>query len=90
MNAPKTDKWTQLKTALENPKYEWRTVRGLIRETGLDESELLAEMKAHEGQIIRSSIPNKRGEDLFTTRDHYRKKASIWERLNSSIQMKVR
>jgi hypothetical protein len=90
MDTPATDKWTKLKTALENPKYEWRTLRGLVREAGLDESELLAEMKLHEDEIIRSSIPSKSGEDLFTTRDHYRKKASFWDRLTSSVQMKVR
>ena len=90
MNTPDTDKWNQIKAALENPKYEWRTLRGVARETSLSESELLAQFKDHEDQVIRSSIPNKDGEDLFTTRDHYRKTASVWDRLTSSIQMKVR
>src|SRR4051812_41944025 len=31
-----SDSWRRVKAALENPRYKWRTVEGIVKETGVD------------------------------------------------------
>jgi hypothetical protein len=81
--------WPIVQSALENDRYKWRTVEGLVKETGLDAVTIVGSMSANDAVVLRSSIPDKTGRDLFTTKDHYKEKSSYWERLQSVITNKV-
>jgi len=58
----------------------------LVQETGLEEDEILKELYAHSDFIIKSSKTSDKGEDLYTTRAHYRQKTSPWKKILSSIK----
>lgn len=81
--------WPVVLSALENPKFKWRTLEGIVKDTGLDVSTVTANISSNAQVIIKSSIPDPKGNDLFTTREHYREKSSIFERLQSAITNKV-
>ncbi len=79
--------------ALENPNYDWRTVEGLSRETGLDErtvAGVIRGLTAFSDQIVQSAVPDKRGRALFTTRRHYHRGQSFFNRLLSAMSDRVR
>src|SRR5687767_11514078 len=59
--------------ALENDKYRWRTLSGLVAETGLPIEKVLDVLARNRGQIVKSALPSVDGDDLYTTRDHFRK-----------------
>lgn len=62
--------------ALEHPKYEWRTIRGVKIDTELDEQDIARIIwgLGESGIVIQSSVDNQNGEALYTTRKHHRKK----------------
>jgi hypothetical protein len=67
--------------ALENPKYKWRTISGIAKEVGLSLETVHEVIAENKDQIVRSSVPSADGEALYTTRDHYRRSASITDKL---------
>lgn len=71
--------------ALRNPKYLWRTVRGIEKETGLAAEQIEAILISDDG-TIRSSSKNEKGERLYASRDAYRKKVSPLRRLSSVLR----
>ena len=76
----------QVITALENPKYKWRTVQGVAKETGLSKAVVESVIKKNtQGEIIQSPIFSVKGDQLYTTRKHYRNKASPFERLHAAF-----
>ena len=58
--------------ALANPRYSWRTVDGVGRETGLDSVQVLRIIEGMPDLVMRSRIPDAQGRALYTTRAHYR------------------
>jgi hypothetical protein len=85
-----SDEWTKIRYALENPNYKWRTIEGIAQETAYPVITVLSSLSAHSHEIIRSTIPSTEGRDLFTTKNHYFKTSSLWNRLESAITNKVR
>ena len=61
----------QVIKALENPDFQWRTLDGISRETGLSQIEILQVFQEIEGQLLRSAEPDKHGKTVYTTRRHY-------------------
>ncbi len=57
--------------ALEDPRYDWRTVEGMAQETGVSEAVVMESLKRLADKVIESSTPDERGRSLFTTRRHY-------------------
>lgn len=82
--------WAAVRSALENPKYKWRTVEGISKETNLDAVAVVGSLSANASAVVKSTIRDKDGRDLFSTKEHYREKSNIWERLESAITNKVR
>ena len=78
-----TQEEEQVFKALENPKYEWRTIDGIVKETGLSEDEVIKIIKKFDGLIIKSSIPSIDGKSLFTTRSKFRKKQPVFKQVYS-------
>lgn len=67
--------------SLENPKYLWRTIDGISKEAKADPNVVLKIIEAFQDEIIESSSLSEEGERLYTTRRHYRHKASPVRRL---------
>jgi hypothetical protein len=75
--------------ALEDPNYEWRTVEGVAEQTGLAASSVRQILDELNGEIIRSSIPDESGRNLYTTRKHYRQTQGLGTRILSALSDKV-
>ena len=67
--------------ALENTNFRWRTVPGVAKETDLSEETVRNLLASLGDSVIRSAVPSAKGNDLFTTRRHYRATASVGEKL---------
>lgn len=74
-------------SALENPKFDWRTIRGIARETGLSEDQVEDTLSDMPNIVVRSSDEN--GKPLFTTRRHYDQHESLGRKFLSAIADKV-
>jgi dihydroorotate dehydrogenase (NAD+) catalytic subunit len=73
----------RLLRALSSPKFEWRTIRGLTKETGLSakQVEVLMGRLSDNDKIVKSSNVSSEGLALFTSREHFRQKGSIFEKV---------
>ncbi len=60
--------------ALEDDRYDWRTVRALARESNLTEDEVGKILADHPVLVRKSSVPSGNGEDLFTLQSRFFKK----------------
>ncbi len=83
---PTDDETKLVLDALENPKYTWRTIRGISTETGLNPEIVKSNISANSDVIIKSSSHNQKGEELFATREKYRDKVSPLTRLGSALK----
>ena len=72
--------------ALENGKYDWRTIDGIIRETELSFNDVFSVLKKLdvEGKLVQARNPDENGRDLFTTREYYNKTRSLIDKIKSS------
>ncbi|MFK3862822.1 hypothetical protein [Pseudoalteromonas rhizosphaerae] len=75
-----------LRKAFENNKYEWRTIRGVSKETGLKEDDVRNYIKSHGDEVVKSSARNAEGETLYTSRKSYRERSSLGMRLSSILR----
>ena len=74
--------------ALEDARFKWRTISGIATDAHLSEREVwqaLEELR-RAGIVIRSAIQSEKGEDLYTTRQHYKQFASLSERLSAVLK----
>lgn len=76
--------------ALENPNYEWRTIDGISKETGLSPERVKEILTATAEQIIHSSVPDEQGRPLYTTRRHYRNKTGLLKRSISVLADRIK
>lgn len=84
-----SDEWENIRQALENPNFKWRTLEGVAKETGYDFTTLVSSLSTHDNLVVKSTIPSTTGQELYTTRHHYLKKSTLWERFESAITNKV-
>lgn len=86
------DKGRQVVRALENPKYDWRTIDGIAEETGIDSYQVsqILRFLPSAVDIVKSSIPDKQGRQLFTTRNHYNKTQNFASRFLSAFSDRIR
>jgi len=84
-----SDEWEKIKRALENPNYKWRTLEGIAKETKSPVVTITSTFAAHADEVLKSAIPSTDGRELYTTRDHYRQRSTLWDRLESVITNKV-
>ena len=75
-------------TALKNPKYEWRTVRGIAKETSLDVAKVMEVLTAlKDGYlVVKSSVPSKEGLELITSREKFRAAANVGIKILGSLR----
>jgi hypothetical protein len=75
--------------ALEDERYDWRTIDGLSEQTGIPETKVKEVLASLEQVIVRSSIPDDSGRDLYTTRRHYRQTHGVGARFLSALSGRV-
>lgn len=76
--------------ALEDDRYVWRTIEGIVKDTGLSETTVEnAVLWDDQVDSITASYPDKDGRTLFTTRRHYQKKRSFGWRVLGAIAGKM-
>jgi hypothetical protein len=73
--------------ALNNPRYEWRTVPGIARETNLKVEEVMAILArlGNANRVAKSKATTPEGLELFALREKIREKGSITERLLGAL-----
>lgn len=79
--------------ALENPKYNWRTIDGIAQETGIEPyqvANILRFLPSAGIDLVQSSVPDKQGRALYTTRPHYIKSQNFANRLLSAFSDRIR
>ncbi len=87
MSEPVTDSAVSaVLAALAKPEFKWRTIGGVVKDTGLAHDVVLKVIGLTADKIIKSSVPSSEGQELYTTREHFREKASVGERLLSAIK----
>jgi hypothetical protein len=81
------DTRTLVVQALEDPRYDWRTLDGLVRATRISENDILALLNSMRDQIVRATTAD--GRTVFTTRNHYEKTHGFGDKLLSALADKV-
>ena len=71
----------QIMAALEDPRWDWRTLDGISRETGIPPEEIRGFLSHSGRMVVRSVARDRQGRALFTSRKRYRESHSLMERL---------
>ncbi len=71
--------------ALQNPEYDWRTVDGIVQETGLSAEVVQQFLDTATDEVVQSTTPDARGHALYTTRDHFKSRKNILNRVLSVL-----
>ena len=79
----------QIFEALNNPKYKWRTIRGIADETGLPFETIYNYIYKYRKEIVESEVPTSDGQPLFTTPENWYKQATWLEKLRAIIVNKT-
>jgi predicted ArsR family transcriptional regulator len=75
--------------ALEDSRYEWRTTEGVAKEVGITPAQVRETLEDLKEEIVRSSVPDESGRDLYTTRRHYRQTHGLGSRILNALSDKV-
>ena len=59
--------WAGVRSALENPEFLWRTVKGLAKESGLDHKQVGDLLVRHRAEVVRRE--GKSGQSRYASRD---------------------
>ncbi len=76
--------------ALESDRYKWRTVKGIAKEIGVNEEQVIAVIEQNIDDIVQSSVSSNNGEDLYTTRDHFREYSSAFDKVIGAFKGRLR
>lgn len=79
----------QIIRALEDDRYEWRTVDGVGEQIGIPAAQVQEILESLKQEIVRSSIPDESGRSLYTTRKHYRDTHGLGSRFLDALSDKV-
>ena len=73
--------------ALEDKRYDWRTIKGLVKDTGAVESEIVSILNSLSDRIVRTQDAD--GRSLFTTREHYNQTHSLGDKILSALADRI-
>jgi len=85
--APCLDLRAAVVQALEDDRYDWRTLGGIARATGAQNQEIVSVLNSMSDQILRTTAAD--GQTLYTTRNHYEKTHDFGDKLLSALADKV-
>jgi hypothetical protein len=77
--------YEKIKRALENPNYKFRTINGVSSEAHVSFEAIEKAMREHSDEIVKLFRKGGNGEVLITTRSHYKKKASVKEKVIGAV-----
>lgn len=87
-NVVQSERERRMFIALEDPRWDWRTVPSLARASGMSEGQTRAAISRYPQLIRRSRVPSASGEDLYTLQSRYYERKSPlekgWDFLSSS------
>ena len=67
--------------ALEDPKWEWRTVAALSGASGLSQEEVRRVLRSHPGLVRKSIVPSHKGAELYTLQRRFFDRQSILNKI---------
>lgn len=76
--------------ALNNPEFDWRTVDGIVGETGLDKEKVQSILDVLSNDVVRSTQMDSKGRPLFTTRRRYYAHLGLGNRVLSVLTDRIR
>lgn len=79
----------EIKKALENPNYKYRTMKGVSTEAHVSIEAVEKAIRDHSDEIVFLFRKGQNGEALITTRSHYKKKASLKEKFMGVVINRV-
>jgi len=83
------DQFRVIKQALENDKYSFRTVKGVAKEVRLKPDVVQDIISKHSDEVVILHRRGTNGELLYTTRNHYKKKATLREKIMGAVLNRV-
>ena len=60
-----SDQWLEIRNALEDPRWGFRTISSIAKSTTLSEDEVRRILASHKDQLYQASHLNERGEVLY-------------------------
>jgi len=76
--------------ALEDNKYKWRSPKGIATQVGLSEEEVLIVIRSNSDEVLQSNVPSVDGSPLFTTRNHFHKMSSPFEKIVGAFKGRLK
>jgi len=80
----KSEEIMKVQSALGNPKFKYRTIRGIAQETKIFSEKVQEIVDFEIPNIVRSRYHNQFGEQLYTNRDRL-KDRSIFSKVNAAV-----
>lgn len=80
----------QVMKSLADDRYKWRTVRGVAKQVNAPEDMVRHVLKVKEADIVQSSVPSTKGEDLFTLRETFSANTSLGSRFLGALKGRAR
>ena len=87
--ASRTHAIEQVIAALEDSRYEWRTITGVAKQTGLPVAQVRKIITKQLQDVVRAAATDESGRNLYTTRRHYRSTQGLGMRLLSALADRV-
>ena len=76
---------TKLFEALEDPKWEWRTISALSRVIVLGSEDARRILRKYPALVRQSMIPGPNGEELYTLQRRFFERQSVLEKFWTSV-----
>ncbi len=70
---PEISAWLKVRNALAHPRFDFRTVEGIVRETGLAAKLVQILLNEHSEEVRKALGTSKDGRILYTLRDRPKK-----------------
>ncbi len=83
-NAITDERERKIFEALEDPRWDWRTVRALSKASGLEPEKVLTIITKYPHLIRKSAVPSEKGEDLFTLQSRFYQSKKWWDFLTTT------
>ena len=58
--------WTKIRQALSDPEWDFRTIDGLSKATGVAQDRVVSLLASHPDEVRQSNLPDKQGHPLYT------------------------
>jgi hypothetical protein len=71
--------------ALEDPRWDWRTITALSRASGLDAEETRRVLRKYPVLVRQSAVPGPKGEELYTLQSRYFDRKTFLEKVLTSV-----